>query len=260
MIKSPLVVLTLLIPSALLVAPAHAGDEKDKSPDDVFKSFTAAMKKDDMKAAMSCVTRDSQSYLAGTMWYAAELSREFFGFMNDKITPKQKKEHTGAIDEVLKRHGLSQDAWYSILDKDDKRLTKDEDITRVYVALGECVKDKSAFVTEVLKVLKTRGEAIQDIDEAKRIWEGIVKEVKIDGKQARCQLTFAGADGKEQTATIYFKSETEVWKMDLIETYRNWPQPPPPREVKPAAKVQPAPRYDSRPGLLRRLLSRLCIW
>jgi hypothetical protein len=253
MIKSLQVVLALLVPSVLLVAPVRADGDQDKSPEDVFKGFAAAIKKDDVKAVMSHVTHDSQSHIAGTTWLTALLDKSFTGmtFFNSKPTRKE-KEHIAAIDEVLKRHGLSEDAVLKKLEKDNGEPITLEDLQRQLVPVVQLVKDKPAFVTEMLKVRTDRLETAAGV---KEIGEAKVKEVKIDGKQAKSQVTFPGAYGKESTGTIYFKLESGVWKIDFIETERNWPLPPPPPQVQPPApQVQrPATHYDSRPGLLRRL-------
>jgi hypothetical protein len=252
--------LTLLVLGFFLAAPGYAGDEKGKSPEDVFKAVVAAMKKQDMKAMMSHMTRDSQSKIAGSMWLRATLDKAFTGmrFFEDtkKLTPKE-KEHIAAIDKVLNRHSLSEDALRKIAEKDKKEPTWDEEM---FVAIGEYVKDKAAFVREILKVLEVRLEPSDLLETiGKSIAEAKVKEVKIDGQQAKSQVTFPGSEGKESKGTIYFKLESEVWKIDLIETNRNWPPPPPSPQVQPQVEPRATPSY-SRPGLLRRLLDRLRNW
>jgi ketosteroid isomerase-like protein len=62
-----------------LVVPARAGVDPDKSPEDVFKSFAAAVKKNDMKAMMSHLTSDSQAATAGIMAFAAAFDEVFYG-------------------------------------------------------------------------------------------------------------------------------------------------------------------------------------
>jgi hypothetical protein len=244
--------LALLVLGVFLPSPAHAGDDKAKSPEDVFKACAAAWKNGDAQTCMSHLTRDSQSVIAAYTCSAALIekafSRPWFG---EPITPKE-KEHIDAIDVVLKRHGVSEEAIQRIIKRDDKKPTPEEE---KFLALGELVKDKPAFVTEMLKVSTGSVEdpSLKEIGEAK------VKEVKIDGQQAKGQVKFTAADGKEKTATVYFKTESEVWKIDLMETWRNWPRPPP--QVKPAPQIQPeAPPTYSRPGPLRRLLNRLLGW
>ncbi len=262
MIKSLQVMLALLVLNVLLVAPVRAGGDQDKSPADVFKAFAAAVKKDDLTAMMSHITRDSQAAVAGTMWAGVSFIKSW----SSKPTPKQQKE-IAALDEILKRRGLSDDAMMKII---EKQATTEEQRTRMLVALGELVKDNTAFVTEILRVY-TGPEGSKEIDVgwvmylagftvgSKEIAMAKVKEVKIDGQQAKSQATVEGADGKESTATIYFKLESAVWKIDFIETCRHWPQPPVPAQVqRPAPQVQPpATYYQSRPGFLRCLFPRL---
>jgi hypothetical protein len=227
MIKSLQVVIALLVPGLLLVSPVRA-DEQDKSPEDIFKDFAAAAKRDDVKAMMAHMTRDSQSSIAGGMCFVAVFSKPW-KILNDKpFTPKE-KELINAIDDVLNRHGLSEGALSKAMDQYKKEATADEDDRRLFVVVGELVKEKAAFVAEMLKVLETADGGTEhgftEIGEAK------VKEVKIDGKRAQSQVSFPGADGKEKSATVYFKAESGVWKIDFIETGRNWPKPPPPPQV-----------------------------
>jgi hypothetical protein len=247
MIKSLQALLALLVPSVVLVAPVRAAGDRD-SPEDVFKSFAAAMKKADVKVMMSHMTRASQSATVGGIGFLALIDKGFYGFMNDRITPKQKKEYRAAIEEVMNRHGLSDDAVTRIFEKMDRQTTTYEQ----FVPIGELVKDKAAFISEILKVSR---DVQKSCDGLKEMWEATVKEIKIDGQRAKAQATFPGADGKEKAATIYFKLESGVWKIDLIDTSRNWPQPPPPPQVQQqATQAQPPPNHsNSRPGLLRRL-------
>jgi hypothetical protein len=229
--------LALLVLGFFLAAPAHAGDEKDKSPEDVFKAFAAAMKKGDAQACMSHLSRDSQSAIAGWMVMAACSER----------SDKTEEEACKPFEDVLKRHGISDDVrkkirkdfWDAIGDKKN------------IVALGEMVKDKPAFVEDVVKVgAKYLGWQNMEFGEA--------KEVKIDGEQAKGQRTIPNGEGKERTETVYFKLETGVWKIDVIRMIEEPVGASPPA---PSPQVQPpaAPSY-SRPGVLRRFLDRLRNW
>jgi hypothetical protein len=246
--------LALLSLGFFLVASARAGDDKGKSPEDVFKAFAAAQKKEDVKTSMSHLTRDSQSAIAGTTFFAALLDKAFFGFMNDHITPKQKKEHSTVIDKVLNRH-LSKDAMRRILEKDKNQATIDEEN---FLVIGELVKDKPTFVDEVFEIT-TKDEPMgkKGFPGFVEISEAKVNEVKIDGQQAKGELTFPDTDPTERKSAIYFKMESGVWKIDLIDTNRNWPQPSPSPQVQTHVQPQATPSY-SRPGLFRRLLDRLC--
>jgi hypothetical protein len=141
----------LLALGFFLVAPTRAGDDKGKSPEDVFKAFAAAQKKEDVKTSMSLLTRDSQSAVAGTTFFKALLDKALFGFMNDHITPKQKKEHSAAVDEVLKRHVVSEPEVWKKLGKDFKETELIIDEENLLV-IGELVKDKPTFVDEVFEI------------------------------------------------------------------------------------------------------------
>lgn len=225
---------SLPIVSALLATGLpRAGDDQEKSPEAVFKSLVAALKKDDLKAIMSHLTRDSQSAVAGLMWLGAVFGKPS-RLMNDTPFSPKEKEQIKAIENALKRHGLSHDALMKAFDQHKKKATAVEDEWSVLVFLGEVVKDKTTFVAEMTKVLETTEAAEGDQELGPlEIRKAKVKAVKIDGKVARSQVSFPDADGKEKSATVYFKEEGGVWKIDFIETSRNWPKPPPPPQVQP---------------------------
>src|SRR5262252_7970910 len=110
MTKSLQVVLALLVLSLLLVAPARADGDPDKSPEDVLKAFAGAIESVDVKAMMSHVTRDSQSRIAGMIGLLLSLSKSLtLWSSNHNPTPEERK-HIDAIDAVLKRHGVSEEA------------------------------------------------------------------------------------------------------------------------------------------------------
>jgi hypothetical protein len=245
----------LLALGFFLVAPGRASDDKNKSPEDVFKAFAAAQKKEDVKTSMSLLTRDSQSAVAGSTGLTALLDKAFFGFMNRHITPTQKKEHSTVIDKVLNRHGLSEDAMRRIVEKDKTEAIIDEENL---LAIGELVKNKPTFVDEVFEIT-TKDESMgkKGFPGFVEISEAKVQEVKIDGQQAKGELTFPDTDPTERKSAIYFKMESGVWKIDLIETNRNWPRAAQSSQVQPHEQPQSTPSY-SRPGLFRRLLDRLC--
>jgi len=246
--------LALLALGFFLAAPSHAGDDKNESPEDVFKAFAAAQKKEDVKTSMSLLTRDSQSAIAGNTFFAALLDRALFGLMNRHITATQKKEHSTVIDKVLIRH-LSEDAVRRIVQKDKNEAIIDEE---KLLAIAGLIKDKPTFVDEVLEIT-TKDESMgkKGFPGFVEISEAKLQEVKIDGQQAKGEVTLSGADPTERKDAIYFKMESGIWKIDLVETSRNWWQTSPSPQVQPHVKPQATPSY-SRPGLLRRLLDRLC--
>ena len=236
--------LAMLVLGVLLVGPAHAGD-KDKSPEDVFKAYAAAMKKDDVKAGMSYLTRESQTVLAGVMSWALYVGKNYL----DKDVERLKM-----IEETLKRHNLSvDDAVRKIEEEEFNRPPKTtEDLIRLLLTLGAMVKDKPALVSDVLKS-SILGKAWAQQHLGKDIGKAKISEVKIDGQKAKGVATMLSAEGKETTDTVYFKLENGAWKIDGIETVCNRPDPRPA-----APQVQPpAPRAEPPTGPVRRLFWRL---
>ncbi|MCI0637790.1 MAG: hypothetical protein L0Y72_10160 [Gemmataceae bacterium] len=259
--KSLQVVLSLLVPSVLLISPVRAGEEA-KSPEDVFKAFASAMKQVDVKTAMSHLTRDSQTWITGMTLLWAAVSKEFSA--NDE---KNGKARIAAIEHVLKRHGVSYDAavydaaaWEILVDRKNS--------SEKLVALTKTVKYKPALAADFLKIVtRLEGPSV-----FKAIGGAKLKDVTIDTETAKGQVTkgkdsttsalsifeIAFPSAIEECDTLYFALQDGVWKIDLIETYRNRP-PPPPQVQQPSPQIQTTvTHYDSRPGLLRRLCPWLC--
>src|SRR5437899_5568260 len=169
MIKSLSVALALAVVSGLLVASIRADADEGKSPEEVFKSYSTSVKKDDVNAMMSHLTRDSQLVAAGSMWFGAALGKSLKGItvFRSKPTPKEQEE-IAAIEEVLKRHDLSDDVMLKKLEELDKESTEEEK----FAALGKLVKDKPAFIKEILTALGAGPAVVKEGGEAK------VKEVR----------------------------------------------------------------------------------
>ena len=239
-----------------LVAPAHAAGDKDKSPEDIFKAFAAAIKKEDAKAAMSHLSRDSQSAIAGFMLFLA--SYEPSDITGEQARKIRGEEARKLFEGVLKRHGISSDDALTKITEDRSDFFGEvigNEFPKNLVALGEMVKDKPAFVADILKIA-ARYLGWDIIKDFKEIGEAKINDVKIEGAQAKGQVTIPSAGGKEKTVTYYLKMENGIWKIDAIETHRKMQPPPRPVQAAPQAQPQATPSY-SRPGLLRRLLDRL---
>jgi hypothetical protein len=265
MIKSLRVGLALLA-FGLVSTPACVSADEGRSLEDVVKLFAAAIKKNDVKAATSHLTRDSQSVLAGAAWFAIVLSKpsrfEMPGWKNNIPLTEKEKAQIAAIDGFLKRHGLSEAAWKKALDE-DKKKPKTDDGSRMFLVLGEVVKDKAAFLAECLKddsLAKVFGwncYTLQAAPELSDRWEANITGLVIESREARGRVTVREADNKETTGTIYFKMEGGVWKIDLIQTDRNWPPPRPtqPPQVQPTGpETQPPTICSDLPPIVFRCL------
>ena len=245
----------LLVLGFFLAAPAYTGDEKGKSPEDVFKAVVAAMKKQDMKAIMSHLTRDSQSVIAGFMLIVAW----------SEPSDKRGEEARKAFEDVLKRHGISSDDALRKIPKDRwdafVELARDN-FPKNIVAWGETVKDKPAFVDDVLK-LATKYEGWKTTESSKWIDETKIKDVKIDKDQAKGESNMPNFVNSERIQDVYFKLENGVWKIDLVRMIQEPPSASPPRASAPAPTPQvqrQSPPSYWQPGPLRRLLDRLRNW
>jgi hypothetical protein len=234
--------IALLVLSGLLAAPARAEDQKEKSPGEVFQAFAAAMKKEDIKTSLSHLTRDSQAWLTGMTIAWSMVSKEF-----SADDPKDGKARIAAIDSALKRHGVSVDGDLG------KTVGDLKDSQKPIVALGETVKDKPGLASDFHKIITRMpvqskfqfvgGATIQtfvsDGETAKgRMIPPSAADLQRASRAASLfELTLESAlDGVE---TFYFKKEDGVWKIDMIETWKNVPPPLPIPQPQPSTRSQP---------------------
>ncbi len=194
----------------------RSADPPAKSPEDALSAAASAMKDRDVKAVLSHLTPDSQSFVAGGMAVGAAFEKRPFVLFRAPPKPTaREQEHNDAIDKVLKRHGLPED-FTSLTVKLDKAEKEAKDGKDSYTVLGESVKDKTAFVVEIIEVLECKPNIYALL---KGMSEAPIKDVKIEGRRAK-----ASAFGNDR---VYLLFDEGAWKVDLIETIRQ--QPPRPK-------------------------------
>jgi hypothetical protein len=229
-------VVWLLVPGG-----ARAGDDPPRSPADAFRAFAAALKKEDVKAAMAQTTRDSRAWLAGGTVLIAAYSREMSA--GDQ---QNGPSRVAAIEAIFRRHGVSAEP------ADREKVVQDRDQVKAVLTLGEKVKDQPALVADFLTV-RTRmtGPPVLKV-----FGDATIADAAIDAGTARSRMTvkaitweFLGPDGAwsiteialfaalEGCDTVYFKEEDGTWKVDLLETANNRPEPPAASPPKASAPV-----------------------
>ncbi|MFO0968375.1 MAG: hypothetical protein U0793_22700 [Gemmataceae bacterium] len=192
-----------LIVVGLLGLSAERVSAGAKSPEDTFKAMGAALKEKNVKAFLAQFTKESQSAITGGMVMMVAMGKAFAKF--DKKDGEAKAK---IFDEILSKHGLSEDKLADLKDigKDPKNLGK------AMVTLGGLVKDKASFVGDVFAAMPKVGKGenpFKELEGAK------LSDVKTDGDRAAGKVTAKKGD-MEQTENIYFLREDGVWRVDAI--------------------------------------------
>jgi hypothetical protein len=174
-----------------------------KSPEDAFKGWSEAAGKADFKAFASHMTKDSQSAMAG--YFMTELT-------NDLRVNQINNDRVQAVEGLLKRHGLSQEA----IEKKEVPLGEAPDnkaTAKEFVAMGEMAKDRTAFLDDTLRTFQKLAPLEKNPLEA--LGTATLKDLKVDGDTATGKAT-ATVNGHEKTDAAHFRKEDGVWKIDLM--------------------------------------------
>jgi hypothetical protein len=209
----------VLVTALALLAGGASGQEARggkvyKTPQEVFEAARAAGKKGDWKTVASCLTEKSRDQLAGQAVGLALIFKAFAGF--DKTG--KAKELVKQVDEVLAKHGLTQEKLDAL--KGAKPKGAEESAKALQKLLGP-VKDRNAFIGDLMGVLNKFGGKKENLFDAE------LKDVKIDGDNATGTVIGKKA-GKEQRETFKFKKVGGSWKMEPPEPPKKGPVKPPP--------------------------------
>src|SRR5262249_14189715 len=148
-------------------------ENKGKSydtPQAVFDAAKDAAVKEDWGTFMTCLTDDSKNTFTFMIAFGGMFVKGFAEMDKDKG-----KENTKAIDDAMAKHG-STEANFKKLEKElgNKKATRQEERETIR-RIVEPIKDKAAFVTDVMAAMKKAGK--KDSDEA---IGGELKDLKID--------------------------------------------------------------------------------
>src|SRR5262245_61520697 len=119
------------------------------SPQAVFDAAVAAQERQNWGAFMTCLTEDARGAYALSMVKSGLFAKE-----NAELEKEKGKELIKAIDEVMKKHGLSEET----LKEEPHAPGAGEDQRAAIKEFLAPVKDKRAFVADMAAVLKKKGE------------------------------------------------------------------------------------------------------
>jgi hypothetical protein len=197
------VVLAALLFSALPGCGSKAGAHA--TPEDVFKTAKAAADKEDWKGFCDCLTDDSRDTFAGGMAFAGVMMKAF-----GELGGKEAGAKLKPIDDVLTKHGLTEEN----LKKMEKGppLGAEKDMAKAMKELVAPVKDRSAFVADMVAALKQVGEKGKDQPPFPK--DAVLKDVKIDGDSAKAMVV-SQQGGAERSEPIEFRKVGAGWKIEL---------------------------------------------
>jgi hypothetical protein len=158
--------------------------ESGKTPEQVFNDMVEAAKKEDGKALMATLTRDSQKVITGTM---------VVRMMNVKEG-----------EEVLKKHAIN-------VDRVGEKLAGGGDPATTMKSMrdiADLVKDPPGFVHDTISVMKKvdpKSSPATGMSGAK------IKDVKVEGDKAKGTAEIEG-----QTYEFPFLKEDGMWKIDMV--------------------------------------------
>jgi hypothetical protein len=198
------VVLAALLFSALpgcgSKGAAHA------TPEDVFKAAKAAADKEDWKGFCDCLTDDSRDTFAGGMAFAGVMMKAF-----GELGGKEAGAKLKPIDDVLSKHGLTEENFKK-MEKAPPLGGGEKEMAKVMKELVAPVKDRGAFVADMVAALKQVGDKGKDQPPFPK--DAVLKDVKIDGDTAKAVIV-SQQGGAERSEPIAFRKVGAGWKIEL---------------------------------------------
>jgi len=183
-------------------------DAKSKSygsPNEVLDAAAAAAKSEDWAAFSQCLTNESRDAFAGMLVFGATFAKAFAEFDKEKG-----KEMTKGIDDALQKHGITEERLKE-MQKDAPLKGDQKEASKAFAKLVEPVKDKGAFIADLMAALKKLGKPGQEGP----MLEGELKDVKIDGDTAKGTFVRKTKDGQDKKEPIEFRKVGGSWKIQL---------------------------------------------
>jgi hypothetical protein len=172
------------------------------SPKEVFDAASAAAAKEDWPTLVQCLTDESRDGLAGTLVMGGMLMKGFAALDKDKG-----KESAKQIEDVLTKHGLTEEHLKKMDQEPPAKGSDPKDDMKVLAKLIEPIKDKTAFIAEMMTVMKK----VADKDTLVSFGNEL-KDLKIDGDTARGTFLMKQG-GKEKQEPIEFRKGSNGWKI-----------------------------------------------
>ena len=183
------------------------------SPQAAFDAMKAAGDKKDWKGLCECMTPDSRDAMAGGMVVAGTVMKAMgvFAMMGGGEQAEKTKAALERIDEVLKKHGVDEDAMKKVQETMQGAEPKDPtNNLAVLKELAALIEDKPTFIGDMFTVLEEMnpGESPMSFGNA------ALKDVKIDGDTATGTIAKT-VKGTKKNDPINFKKIDGGWLVDI---------------------------------------------
>jgi hypothetical protein len=182
-----------------------------RTPQEAFDAAKKAIAREDWKGFCATLTDDSRDVLAGGMVMVPLMIKGFA-----KLAPEDKQKELLAklkpLEDVMAKHGLTEEALAK-MPKDEKPGGKGpEAIKQAFKKLLAPVKDRSAFVADMIAAMKKMDP--KQAKEGPLPADAELKDVKIEGDTAKGMIV-TKKGGQEKRAPIDFRRIDGSWKIDL---------------------------------------------
>ncbi len=221
---------------AVATAPAAAGEKTKpngakafETPQAVFAAAREAAKTEDWKGFSNCLTAESRDMLGGVVVFMGAAMKGALNALYEKEDKDKKELIMQVIKGLLKpvmdayaRHGVTEAALDKMVASADKLFggkAEPAQVKKVLLKAVEPVKDRTAFVTDVMTALKKLMQTFGKGDEVSLgnlffAKDGRLEDLKVEGDSAKAVM-IGTKKGEEKRDPIFFKKQGGGWKIEL---------------------------------------------
>jgi len=206
--------------AALMIAHVGCGGggpARHESPQASFDAAKAALKAKDYEGFCNCLTPESHDMMAGGMIVMATMMKALGGLaaLGGEEARQEFEAKLKAITEVLDRHGVKEDQLKSMMGMSGS--APPEDRSAVFAKLTAPIKDKPAFIGDIMKALESlEGEKPGGMGPGKPtdMFDGKLEGLKIEGDTASAKVVVTH-QGQTKRDPIGFRKVNGGWLIEI---------------------------------------------
>ncbi len=206
--------LCVLLAALLCSTMIGCGSGGHNSPQAAFDAMKTAGEKKDWKGLSECLTPDSRDAMAGSMVIAGSMMKAMSAFAAMAPAEDAEKMKTALknIDEILKKHGIDEEAMEKMQKKTEGKKPDDpKEVLALLKEIAAPIKDKPAFIGDMMKALD---EMSDDDSSGMSFDNATLKDVKVDGDTATATIVKKTDDG-EESDPIAFRKVDGGWLVEI---------------------------------------------